>query len=81
MKDEKLIVLENSTNTHVSKSNAEIVAEIPTMTTLVIDTNENMIIEHGHHNTVSTESDTKHVIKITQQEYNPVLQAFQNAFD
>ena len=52
------------------------------MGTVVLDVaDDNMIVEHGHHNTVATETGTKRVIKITQQEYNPILKAFQNAFD
>jgi len=78
----KKTILEPSTNTHITTSNVEIVEKFNKMGTIVIDTkNDNMIVEHGHHNTVATETDTKRVIKITQQEYNPVLQAFQNAFD
>ena len=77
----KPVVLEASTNTHVTKSDVEVVKEMNTMTTIVLDTHDKMIVEHGHHRTVATEPDTKRVIKITQQEYNPVLKAMQNAFD
>ena len=81
MKNET-IVLEKSTNTHLTKSEGvEVVNELDEMTTVVLKTNNQCIVEHGHHATVSTEKDTKHVIKITQQEYNPVTKKLINAFD
>lgn len=81
MKEKEVIVLEHSTNTHTTKSDVKIIKKIDNMTTMVLDTNGSMIVEHGHHNTVATEPTTNRVIKITQQEYNPMLKAFQNAFD
>lgn len=77
----KQTVLEKSTNTHVTNSDVEVTKEIQDMTTLVINTNGNMIVEHGHHHTVATEHDTMQVIKITQQEFNPVLKKLQNSYD
>ena len=78
----KKVVLEKSTNTHFTNNDVQVVDEIDKMTTLVMEVkDEKMIVEHGHHNTVATEPGTSHVIKITQQEYNPLLNAFQNAFD
>lgn len=75
-------VLEPSTNTHVTDSNVNVVGKFDNMGTIILDVNsDNMIVEHGHHHTVATEPSTTRVIKITQQEYNPVLKAFQNAFD
>lgn len=76
-----LVALEKSTNTHTTKSNVTITDEFEKMTTVIIETNNSVIVEHGHHHTVATEPDTEQVIKITQQEFNPVLNAFQNAFD
>lgn len=79
---QKQVVLEKSTNTHVTSSNVQVVSEIPTMTTMVLQVPEGqMVVEHGHHHTVATDLGTKNVIKITQQEFNPVLKAFQNSFD
>lgn len=78
----KKTVLEKSTNTHATKSNIRVVKEMATMTTMVIDVlGTSMIVEHGHHRTVATEPETKRVIKITQQEYNPLTKKLQNAFD
>lgn len=79
---ENLIVLEKSTNSHFTKSkDVTILAELDTMTTVVLETKNTMIVEHGHHFSVATDKDTPCVIKITQQEYNPLLEAFQNSFD
>lgn len=75
-------ILEPSTNTHITESDVNIVDKFQQMGTIVLDVeNDEMIVEHGHHHTVATEVGTKRVIKITQQEYNPILKAFQNAFD
>ena len=80
MKEQK-VVLEKSTNTHFTKSEVEVVNELDNMTTITLKTNGNMVVEHGHHNTVATEADTTDVVKITQQEFNPILKKFNNAFD
>lgn len=77
----KKTFLEKSTNTHFTKNNVEVVKEFIKMNTIILKPQGNMIVEHGHHNTVSTQKDTKQVIKITQQEYNPLLKVFQNSFD
>ena len=76
------VVLESSTNTHSTETKGvEVISKMETMSTIVLDTKEGMIVCHGHHHTVATEPTTKRVIKITQQEKNPITQAFQNAFD
>lgn len=79
--EKEVTILEKSTNTHITKSDVEVVKELNSMTTVVLNTNGTMVVEHGHHNTVATEPSTTNVIKITQQEYNPVLKAMQNSFD
>lgn len=83
MKSKDVIVLEPSTNTHVvpTDNEVEVVEKVEKMNTFVLNTNGKMIVEHGHHNTVATEPTTRKVIKITQQEYNPILKELQNAFD
>ena len=77
----KNIILEESTNTHTIKGDVEMVKKMAKMNTIVLDTNDSAIIEHGHHAVVKTEEETKRVIKITQQEFNPVTKAMMNAFD
>lgn len=81
MKNEK-IVLEKSTNTHSTKSKGvEVVSEFNNMTTMILETNGKCVVQHGHHGTVATDQDTKNVIKITQQEYNPITKKLMNAID
>jgi len=75
------LVLEESTNTHTMIGDVKVVKKMEKMNTVVLDTNGSTIVEHGHHAVVSTEPSTKRVIKITQQEYNPVTKALMNAFD
>lgn len=78
----KTVVLEKSTNTHFTESEVEVLKEMNTMSTIVLNQkNNSMIVEHGHHNMVATEKETQQVIKITQQEFNPILKEFQNSFD
>lgn len=76
-----VIFLEKSTNTHATNSDVEVVKELDKMSTVVLKTNGQTIVEHGHHHTVATDADTKEVIKITQQEVNPITGLLQNAFD
>lgn len=80
---EKQIILEKSTNTHVTKSNGvNVVKELPEMTTVVLEVNDDsVVVEHGHHATVATEKETIQAIKITQQEQNPVTKKYMNAAD
>lgn len=81
MSKNQVVALEKSTNTHITKSEVEVIASHHNMNTVVLRATDTVIVEHGHHNTVATEPSTVDVIKITQQEYNPVTQAFRNSFD
>lgn len=76
-----MIVLEKSTNTHATKSDVAVLKEVQEMTTLVLKATQGMIVEHGHHYTVATEPETTEIIKITQQEFDPVTKSFQNSHD
>jgi hypothetical protein len=78
----KKVVLEKSTNTHSTNSDVEVVKELENMTTVVLNVkDEKMVVEHGHHATVATDPGTKDVIKITQQEVNPITRKLMNAYD
>jgi hypothetical protein len=81
MEDKKTVILENSTHPHILKGNAKIVKKINNMNTLVINLNGAAVVEHGQHATVRTEDDTKTIIKIIQQEFNPITKALMNACD
>ena len=79
--EKKSVLLEESTNTHILKGDVEVIKKISKMNTFVLNTNGCSIVEHGHHAVVSTEPETKRVIKITQQEFNPIIKALINSFD
>ena len=81
METKKEVSLEESTNTHILKGDVEVVKTISKMNTVVMNTNGSAIVEHGHHAIVSTEPETCRVIKITQQEFNPITKALMDAFD
>ena len=78
MENNKSVVLEHSTNTHVINASKIKVTNI-TDSILKLNIIGDGIIRHGEHGTIKTESDN--VIKYVQQEYNPVTNALQNAFD
>lgn len=79
--EKKSVLLEESTNTHVLIGDVKVVKKMSKMNTFVFDTKGCSIVEHGHHAVVSTELETKRVIKITQQEFNPITKALVNSFD
>jgi len=81
MREVNEVVLEESTNTHTLKGNVKVLSRLQKMNTVVLDASERSVVEHGHHAIVSTEPTTKRVIKITQQEFNPVTKALMNSFD
>ena len=75
----KTVILEESTNTHTLKGNVEITKKFGN--TVVMKQTGKSVIMHGTHGIVSTEIDTKHIVKITQQEYNPITKQMMNAID
>jgi UDP-2,3-diacylglucosamine pyrophosphatase LpxH len=79
--EKKSVLLEESTNTHILTGNVEVIKKMSNMNTFVLNTNGCSIVEHGHHAVVSTEPETKRIIKITQQEFNPITRALVNSFD
>lgn len=83
MLEEKIkeVVLEQSSHPHTLKGDATIVKTIEGMNTMVLNLEGAAIIEHGQHATVRTEDNSPNIIKITQQEFNPVTKALMNAFD
>jgi|APHig6443718053_1056840.scaffolds.fasta_scaffold1256746_1 hypothetical protein len=75
------VVLEQSSNPHTLKGNVSVIKKIENMNTMVLELQGAAIVEHGQHATVRTEEDSKNIIKITQQEFNPITKALMNAFD
>lgn len=78
---EKEVVLEQSSHPHTLKGDAKVIKEMKGMNTIVLELQGAAIVEHGQHATVRTEENSQNIIKITQQEFNPVTQALMNAFD
>lgn len=70
--------LEKTSNTHVLKaSKINIIKEIGS--TQVIAIEGEGIISHGEHGIIKTES--PHIIKYVQQEFNPITRIIENAYD
>lgn len=74
-----VFILEESNNPHFTTSNVVEVANL--QSGRVLKAENSMLVEHGEHRTVATEPDTVHIIKITQQEFNPILKLIQDATD
>jgi hypothetical protein len=79
MENQKIIVLEPSTNTHKMVGNVEIIEKLNDLGGLVIQTNDSSLVLHGEHGVICTEE--KHIVKLVQQEVNPITKKLQNAFD
>lgn len=73
------VVLEPSTNTHTINGEVKKVATLDNLNGLVIEANGTSIVLHGEHGVIATEE--KHIIKLTQQELNPLTRQLQNSFD
>jgi hypothetical protein len=70
--------LEQTTNTHILEAKA--IKVVKTMdSTQVIEVSGEGVISHGEHGILKTES--KHLIKYIQQEFNPITQIVENAYD
>ena len=72
------IILEPSTNTHVLEANEVVVKKLENGI-IQLKINGRGIVIHGERGTIKTESE--HIIKYIQQEFNPIEKVFQNAFD
>ena len=76
---EKTVVLEPSTNTHTIKGNVVVTEKLNDMNGLVIEADGIGVVLHGEHGVIVTEE--PYIIKLTQQEVNPLTGQMQNAFD
>ena len=72
------IILEPSTNTHTLEGD-EIKTKELKNGTLLIQIKGEGLIKHGEHATIKTKA--KRILKINQQEFNPVKKIIQNAVD
>ena len=73
------VVLEPSTNTHRMNGSVKISEKLDNLSGLVLETEGECIVLHGEHGVIVTESEN--VIKLTQQEFNPLTKQLQNSFD
>jgi hypothetical protein len=70
--------LEQTTNTHILE--AKTIKVVKTIdSTQVLEVSGEGVISHGEHGILKTES--KHLIKYIQQEFNPITQIVENAYD
>ena len=75
-------ILELSTNNHTLRHEKEIlVKELDQLSgkQVKISEDDNVKIVHGEHHLLGIEK--PHLIKVNQQEYNPILNLMQNASD
>lgn len=77
----EVLVLEPSTNTHSTRSKVLVESRFEKGNTVTLRTHGGMVVEHGQHRTVATENIDQQVIKIVQQEHNPILGIMQNSSD
>lgn len=75
----KKIILEPSTNTHTIEGDVTVSKKLDDLNGLVLNCDGKGIVLHGEHGVIVTEE--KHVIKLTQQEVNPLTGQIQNSFD
>jgi len=75
------LVLEPSTNTHVLEGKKVLLKKkIGSMGTMVFEAHGAKVV-HGEHAVVQVGNNSPNIIKITQQEYNPITKKLMNAFD
>jgi hypothetical protein len=72
-------VLEKTSNTHVLEATKVKVIKTIDRTTQVLEVEGEGIVTHGEHGMLKTES--KHIIKYVQQEFNPITQVVEAAYD
>lgn len=75
----KTVTLEPSTNTHAMHADEIRVTDMGGGILILDIPKEDGVVTHGEHGTLATES--QHVIKYVQQEFNPLTRMLQNAFD
>lgn len=79
MENKQELVLEPSTNTHVIKGNVNVIKNLDNLGGMVLEVTDKGIVTHGEHGVIVTENEN--IIKLVQQEFNPVLKVLQNSFD
>lgn len=78
-KQQQKVVLEPSTNSHEINGDITVIAKTDQLGGIVLKVEGQGIVLHGEHGTIVT--DSENVIKLVQQELNPVTKLLQNSFD
>jgi hypothetical protein len=78
-KEKNVVVLEPSTNTHKIHGEVKVIEKLDQLNGLVLETNGECEVLHGEHGVIITEGDN--IIKLNQQEFNPLSKQMQNAYD
>lgn len=71
--------LENTTHTHILEAQEVKVVKKVDQSTQVLEVRGEGLITHGEHGVIKTES--QHLIKYIQQEFNPITRLIEAAYD
>lgn len=77
--EKTVLVLEPSTNTHKMEGKVKISAELSELKGIVLVTEGQCMVFHGEHGVIVTEE--QNVIKLIQQELNPLTKKMMNSID
>lgn len=77
--EKQTVVLEPSTNTHKIEGQVTVTDSLKELNGLVLEANGECLVLHGEHGVIVTEEEN--IIKLTQQELNPLTGLLTNAFD
>lgn len=79
MEAKQVLVLEPSTNTHKLEAKSVTSKKLDEMNGLVLQIEGEGQVLHGEHGVIVTEA--KNIIKLNQQESNPLTGMLENAYD
>jgi hypothetical protein len=73
------LVLEPSTNTHTMRCDSVVSKPLDELGGIAMKVRGKGVVLHGEHGVIVTEA--PNVIKLTQQEFNPITKSLQNSYD
>lgn len=76
--NKKIVVLEQSTHTHVLEGEVISKKDLPN-SMILLNVKGDCVVKHDEHDTLRTNN--PYILKVVQQELNPVTKEMQNAFD
>ena len=77
--EKQTIVLEPSTNSHTIEGKVKLINKLENLGGMVLNCTDKAVVLHGEHGVIVTEAEN--VIKLVQQECNPLTKQMQNSFD